>query len=72
MSRIILRRFRTREPQIGDDVELFDSSGREVVEGKIVNSPYQARGGPNHLWCVTVEFRDSNLVYDVRAFQIRK
>ena len=72
MSMIILLRFRTREPQIGDDVELFDSSGREVVEGKIVNPPYQARGEPNPLWCMTVEFTDSKMVYDVRAFQIRK
>ncbi len=59
------------EPQIGDDVELFDRSGREVGEGKIVNPTYQARGAPNPLWCVTVEFTDSKLVYDVRAIQIR-
>jgi ferredoxin len=60
------------EPRIGDLVELFDRSGREVGEGKIVNPTYQARGDPNPLWCVTVEFTDSKLVYDVRAFRIKK
>jgi len=52
-------------------VELFDSSGREVVEGKIVNPPYQVRGEPNPLWCMTVEFTNPKLVYAVRAIQIR-
>ncbi len=59
------------KPRIGDIVELFDRSGREVGEGKIVNPTYQARGSPNPLWCVTVVFTDSKLVYDVRSIRIR-
>jgi ferredoxin len=57
------------EPRIGGDVDLLDRSGREVGEGRIVNPTYQASGDPNPLWCVTVEFTNSKLVYDVRAFR---
>ena len=53
-------------------MDLFDRSGREVGQGKIVNPTYQARGAPNPLWCVTVEFTDSRLVYDVRAIRIKE
>jgi hypothetical protein len=60
------------QPQIGDDVELFDRSGKEIGEGKIVNPTYQAKGDPNPLWCVTVEFTNFKLVYDVRAILIRE
>ena len=62
---------RVPEPQIGDEVLLQDRSGRKIGEGKIVNPTYQAGGDPNPLWCVTVEFTDSTLVYDVRAIRIR-
>lgn len=58
------------EPRIGDEVQLLDRSGRKIGEGKIVNPTYQARGDPNPLWCVTVEFANSKMVYDVRTIRI--
>ena len=63
---------RVPEPRIGEEVLLQDRSGRTIGEGKIVNPTYQARGDPNPLWCVSVEFTDSKMVYYVRSIRIRE
>jgi ferredoxin len=58
------------EPSLGDEALLYDRSGKTIGIGTIVNPTYQARGNPYPLWCVTVEFNNSKIVYDVRAIQI--
>ena len=60
------------KPKLGDVVELFDRSGKVIERGKIVNPTYQARGKAHPLWCVTVEFRDTEIINEVRAIKILK
>jgi ferredoxin len=58
------------KPQVGDVAKLFDRSGKEIGEGEIVHPTYEAKGNSNPLWCVTVKFTNTTLVYDVRAIRI--
>jgi hypothetical protein len=55
---------------VGDVVKLFDREGKEVGKGEIVLPTYESKGRSNPIWCVTVKFPNSRLVYDVRAIQI--
>lgn len=57
-------------PTVGDSVKMFDRAGKELGMGEIVQPTYEAKGRSNPLWCVTVKFPNSRLVYDVRAIQI--